>query len=366
MEKARCRRLNVKVSVIIPIYNMEKYINECIDSVLNQNLNDIEVILVDDGSTDSSPQICDFYKKDKRVVVIHQVNGGLSNARNSGMKVATGEYIMFLDADDYLAHESCIEDLYMLARENNLEILHYSADIHYDYQDDGFTKDRYRIKITNDSTLTGLEMFSLLWESQSFSSSACMHLLKNEFLKANNINFYDGILHEDNIFTMECLVKAKKVKFIDNPIYIRRVREGSIMTSKKSFSNVYGFFVCYIKILELLKDHNVEQSIEPNEQIRNSFESILFVIRNNALEYLKDLTKREIEHGAKKMNEYERVYFKHMFLDKMNDKNIVDEAQIKINKLEKENMGCKQQLKDIIDSKRWKLLNKILLIKDRL
>lgn len=366
MEKDHYRRLNVKISVIIPIYNMDKYLEECIESVMIQSLEDIEVILVDDGSTDSSPQICDFYKKDKRVIVIHQANGGLSNARNTGMGIANGEYLMFLDADDYLAHKDCLKDIYVLANNKNLDILHYSADVHYDYNNEEFTIDRYRIKISNDSTMTGLEMFSELWDNQCYSSSACMHLINNDFIKINNINFYDGILHEDNVFTMKCLVRAKKVRFIDNPIYIRRIREGSIMTAKKSFSNIYGFFVCYMEFLNILKTPDVEAIMKKNKHIMNNFENIMSVIRNNALECFKDLTNIELEQGINKLREYEKVIFKNLFIEKLDTKTDIDNLQSKIDMLENENITTGQQLREITNSKRWKLLNKILLIKDRI
>ena len=104
-----------KVSVIVPVYNVEKYIHKCVDSVLNQTLQDLEIILVDDGTKDNSGIICDEYaQKDARVQVIHKVNGGLSDARNTGMKVATSDYILFVDSDDYIK-EDMVERLYDLA-----------------------------------------------------------------------------------------------------------------------------------------------------------------------------------------------------------------------------------------------------------
>ena len=93
----------IKVSIIVPIYNVEKYLHQCVDSLLNQTLRDIEVILVDDGSPDSCPHICEEYKKkDIRVKVVHKQNGGLSDARNAGLKLVEGEYVAFIDSDDYV------------------------------------------------------------------------------------------------------------------------------------------------------------------------------------------------------------------------------------------------------------------------
>ena len=107
------------ISIIVPIYNVEKYIKKCIDSIINQTYTNLEIILVDDGSPDNCGKICDKYKeKDDRIKVIHKKNGGLSDARNAGIDIATGEYITFIDSDDYVA-ENYIEVLYNLCKEQN-------------------------------------------------------------------------------------------------------------------------------------------------------------------------------------------------------------------------------------------------------
>ena len=96
--------MNSLISVIVPIYNVEKYLDKCVDSIINQTYKNLEIILVDDGSPDNCPQMCDDYaKKDSRIRVVHKENGGLSDARNAGMKVATGEYVSFIDSDDYIS-----------------------------------------------------------------------------------------------------------------------------------------------------------------------------------------------------------------------------------------------------------------------
>ena len=103
---------DIKVSIVVPVYNVEKYLNQCVDSVLAQTYKNIEVILVDDGATDASPAICDEYaEKDNRVKVVHKKNGGLSSARNSGIKVATGDYLMFIDSDDYWNADFVLREL---------------------------------------------------------------------------------------------------------------------------------------------------------------------------------------------------------------------------------------------------------------
>ena len=115
----------VNVSVIIPIYRVESYLSRCVDSVIEQTMKDIEIILVDDGSPDFCPQICDEYGlKDTRVTVIHKENGGLASARNAGMRVATGEYVFFLDSDDWIDPQT-LEELLCVAKENVVDFVRF-------------------------------------------------------------------------------------------------------------------------------------------------------------------------------------------------------------------------------------------------
>ena len=110
------------ISIIVPVYNVEKYLEKCVDSIINQTYKNIEIILVDDGSKDNSGKICDIIKeKDERIKVIHKQNGGLSDARNAGLKIAKGTYIGFVDSDDYIA-EDMYQTLYSLSKEKNADI----------------------------------------------------------------------------------------------------------------------------------------------------------------------------------------------------------------------------------------------------
>ena len=123
--------MSPKISIIVPVYKVEKYIHKCIDSILNQTFKDFELILVDDGSPDNCGKICDEYaKKDSRVIVIHKENGGLSSARNSGLDIARGDYIGFVDSDDYIENDM-YELLYNLCEENNCDISSCSSIIHF-------------------------------------------------------------------------------------------------------------------------------------------------------------------------------------------------------------------------------------------
>ena len=124
---------NIWVSVIIPVYKIEKYLNQCVDSILKQTYHELEVILVDDRSSDKCPQICDIYaEKDKRVKVIHQENAGLSAARNSGIESANGDYIIFLDGDDFFDDTEAIERLVKRVKTTKADVLNYSYKKYYE------------------------------------------------------------------------------------------------------------------------------------------------------------------------------------------------------------------------------------------
>ena len=143
------------ISVIVPIYNVEKYLDRCVDSIINQTYKNLEIILVDDGSPDNCPQMCDDYaKKDSRIKVVHKENGGLSDARNVGMEVATGEYVSFIDSDDYISldfYETLLETIV----DNDSDIV--ECGVVKFYEDNSFDKYSDDLKVTNYDTVDGLE-----------------------------------------------------------------------------------------------------------------------------------------------------------------------------------------------------------------
>ena len=210
---------NPKISVIIPVYNTEEYLKECLDSVINQTLKDIEIILIDDGSTDNSGKFCDEYaEKDTRIKVIHQENQGLGRVRNKGLKIAKGEYIGFVDSDDWIAQDF-YEKLYNAAIDNDSEIA--IAKIKTYYYKKGFF-DLYSNK--NDLTIV-------------FKSIVCDSIFRKSFLDKYKIKFAEGIVFEDVIFTLKvnCYIK-RRFFYVDSYYYYRKDRKNSIMYDfKKSY-----------------------------------------------------------------------------------------------------------------------------------
>lgn len=220
----------IKISCIVPVYNVEDYIEECLESLLNQKLKDIEIIIVNDGSTDSS---MDKVKKfnDSRIKIINQSNQGLSAARNTGIRHSTGKYLLFMDSDDFIANDYCLEEMYELAEEYNSDILVGNAKCYYE---DGSTACFYKDpKYFYKRSMSGAEYLINTVDSDDMHVTVWIHLYNREFILKNNLYFQVGILHEDELFTPKAFLKAKNVSLYPDAFYMYRQRAGSIMSSKR-------------------------------------------------------------------------------------------------------------------------------------
>ena len=236
------------ISVVMPVYNVEEYLDACVHSVIHQTYQNIEIILVDDGSTDSSPQMCDSYaKKDSRIKVIHQPNAGLSMARNAGMACATGSYIYFLDSDDYIAPNT-IKILYEAIEKEKSDLVFFDAHTVYDGKESGFPAMEYMRKKAYESC-QGSEMLLKLHLDGVFYTAVPLMLMDFAYIRKIGLTFYPGILHEDNLFTVIAYLKARKVTHVHNALYYRRMRENSIMTVPFSKRNFLGYSTCIQKLI---------------------------------------------------------------------------------------------------------------------
>lgn len=233
---------NIKVSIIIPVYNVEKYIDKCINSAVNQTLKDIEIIIIDDGSTDNSINIIKKYEiRYSNIVVVNQSNKGVSASRNIGLDKAKGEYIYFLDSDDYI-NLNLANDLYDLAKKQNLDIIHFDANVVYE---DGFYSKNNpydRSKVIESKVYSGKCFYENVKQNNGYRASVCTYIYKNEFLKKHKLNFYEGILHEDELFTTKSITLAESILYLPKKYFFRRMRGGSIMTSEKSVRNIIGYY----------------------------------------------------------------------------------------------------------------------------
>jgi len=242
--------MNKKVSIIIPVYNVEKYIRQCLDSILQQTLKDIEIIIIDDGSTDNSKEIVDEYQSLwDNVMVFHKENGGQGSARNVGLQYATGEYIYFMDSDDYL-EKNALESLYEEAHSKKLDILLFGAVIftEEDALNDRMSQFAYsRIHCLN-SVMSGKEAFCLTYPENEYVTSVCLRFYNRMFLERINLKFADGIIHEDEDFGVLSYVKADRVEIINENFYNRRLRSGSTMIGKTPKKSIEGYFYAWEKV----------------------------------------------------------------------------------------------------------------------
>lgn len=247
---------NPVVSVIIPVYNVEEYLADCLTSIQNQTLKDIEIICVDDGSTDSSLSIlCQAAEADPRICVLVQKNSGLSAARNTGIQAARGKYLYYLDSDDMLEPDA-LQFLIDTVEDNDLECILFGGKAIYDSEEllekHGEYSDYYRYKEACTDPMAGADLLVLLKNVKEYRASACMQLAKTELIRNNNIHFYDGIVHEDNLYTLEVLLHSRRCMAIPGQFYLRRIRENSIMTATVSVANFIGYLICYTETLKLM------------------------------------------------------------------------------------------------------------------
>ena len=209
------------ISIIVPIYKVEKYLSKCIDSILSQTFTDFELILVDDGSPDSCGKLCDEYAlKDNRIKVIHKENGGLSDARNAGIKVAKGKYLGFVDSDDYIAPDM-YELLYRLLTESNAEIAVCDAVLVDEETEANYTESTELYVLEREKALQEM-IFKRL-----FAVNAWNKLYKRELF--SNILYPKGMLYEDLATTYKLIDKTQRVVYTPAKKYAYVQRQGSIM-----------------------------------------------------------------------------------------------------------------------------------------
>lgn len=259
---------NPKIDFVVPVYNVEKYLDSCVKSLLSQTYDNYEIILVDDGSTDLSAEKCDYYADlCKNVRVIHKKNGGLSDARNAGMLAVNGDYVAFVDSDDYIAHNTleCFVEC-MQKSENVVDIMIGSHIKVSENIYDAMKNEKAKYTFTKE--MTGEEYLLESLSSNHFAVTAWSKLYRTQFLRENHFQFKKGVLHEDELYTPQVLLKAEHVIHTDIDFYRYVIREGSIMTSKKQLNNALsvksivheldGVYknVAYVPLRKCLMDHS--------------------------------------------------------------------------------------------------------------
>lgn len=241
-----------KITIIIPVYNVEKYLRETIDAAINQTYKNLEIILVDDGSTDSSGKICDEYvKKDNRIRVIHQENKGLSGARNTGLDNAIGKYIMFSDSDDTFELDAC-EKLYNFIEKTNAD---YVVGNYINMDEDGtkWEKPVFDIEKYTERKLSIEDYNSSFYV---MNSSVCNKIFRKKFLDEIEVRFVEKLPAEDAIFTTYCFIKSKCVYYMPDIIYNYRQRASNSISTSCSKAYFMGINKAYRIIYNNFKESN--------------------------------------------------------------------------------------------------------------
>lgn len=292
-----------KVSIIIPVYNVEKYLSECLDSVVNQTFKDIEIICVNDGSTDTSLDILNEYaKKDNRIKIFSQENQGVSEARNKGINESTGEYICFLDSDDWYK-KYYVEKQYNQIIKTGADISICSVSLYnnntHQYKDRKL-HDIKNITKSDREYCTYKDLKSYLFTN----FEPALRMYKKSFFIENNLYYPKGVIFEDVTVSIKSIVLASKITFVKECLfYYRMSRNGSIMYDVKNKKNITDLFIFLKKVEIFLKKQNKYKELE--------YYFLLFVLRQVKL--YKNIKQKEIK------KEYEKQYkdyFKYLEIKK--------------------------------------------------
>ena len=265
----------IEVSVIVPIYNVEKYLEKCINSLLSQTLEDIQIILVNDGSKDNSGNIAKEYEKNNkdRVIYVEKENGGLSDARNYGLKYATGDFIAFLDSDDYI-EKNAYEEMYNKAIEENADYV--ECDFIWEFPNKIRVDKQYPYKNKK-------EMLSFV------RVVAWNKLIKRQLITDNNLEFPKGLRYEDVEFTYKLIPFINKFAYVDKPFIHYVQREGSIANVQNE--RTAEIFTVLNNVIEFYKKNNIYE--EYRNELEYNYARYLLCSSLKRMCKIKDKTIRE-------------------------------------------------------------------------
>lgn len=247
--------MNELISIIIPVYKVEKYINRCIESVVKQSYKNLEIILIDDGSPDGCPQVCDCWaEKDERVIVIHKDNGGLSSARNEGIRRACGKYLMFVDSDDCIDQYACER---LLAYAEDVDLVVGEAVVY----ENGETMHGVRTNLEENHIYTGAECAIKQIKAGEWYAGVWRNMYKRQFIIENRLYFAEGILHEDIEYLPRLFLAAKAVKYTKYEFYMYIIRQTSICGTKtsKNLNDLFSIYKNWARLNETICDKKLKK-----------------------------------------------------------------------------------------------------------
>lgn len=297
------------VSVVIPVNNAEAWLDECLASVQCQSGVSLQIICVDDGSTDQSPSILMQHAEvDDRILVITQDNAGASVARNAGIRAATGRYLCFLDSDDYWRLDA-LNKLVQRADAELLDVLLFDAQA---FAEPGVDKDlwnKYRQAYDRSkvypSGVSGPEMLAAMRAEHEYQPSACLALVRRELLTSTALSFLPGVIYEDNLFTLALHLAAERVGYEGLPFYARRVRKGSTVSLPSDAAGLQSHVTVLAEMIRLLEGREYDPAIAM--QIGDVIGSIWWAARRTCSQ-LPPWVRREISLSSS--NAVEHAYFR--------------------------------------------------------
>lgn len=275
----------LRLSIIIPVYNVEEYLQRCVESVENQDIpqTDYEVILVNDGSTDSSAEICSALAgKYDNIKLVNKENGGLSSARNAGLDIANGEYVMFVDSDDYI-YPNVLKYLLDCCKTNKLDVCHF----YYNVADSNDKTTRAVSPFGYNKILSGAEVFNCY-----MIGSACANVYRSAILKEHALRFYVGIIHEDVEFMTRLLCYVNRLMVVDNDVYHYTFNPNSLWRAKRPEKMKQ-------ELLDLLKVSKLQQQFALTHEEINSFfrNKILHIVSTDVCCSLMNVLRdKRIDH----------------------------------------------------------------------
>lgn len=278
------------ISIIVPIYNTERYLEDCVESLLNQTTRNIEIILVDDCSEDASFELIKKYSSmDKRIIYSrHKENHGQAVARNTGIDLSIGDYILFVDSDDLLAHNA-IEKLTKVVEKKNVDLVRFNATSFNDEDKIEFHESKYNgskylkeNKLYNDKNRMNFMI--------SFTASPVLHLIKKDIIINYNLRFTKDIIHEDELFNTELYMNINTCLFINHDLYKRRYRKNSTMTNTSQEQKNRSLY-SYLKIYNIYKNKLEVETNKINKRfLKYRMNSIYFnLYKNSKNKYEKEL-----------------------------------------------------------------------------
>lgn len=246
------------LSVIMPVYNTSRYLKESINSILNQKIDNIEFIIVNDGSTDESENVIkSIMSENKNIMYFYQENSGQGAARNLGISYATGKYIYFMDSDDILK-ENTFLNLINLLENKTLDAIFFDGEDFLDIIDNNLNKltnTNYHKKESYGYYENGQDLWLDFINKKEFNVSPCLYIVKREILIENNLFFFEGIIHEDQIFTTKLYFFINRCLHINEIYFLRRVRSNSTMTSNKQLDKLYAYITIFKELYKFAKKY---------------------------------------------------------------------------------------------------------------